>query len=162
MSVASKTDLAAFMDPAYGAANTAVTAGGSGDATEVDGAWVDLEDAEGLTFLIGFTATLGADETLTIAANLQDATDSSGTGAADVTGSAISATTVATGGSGGTTETGVAMIQIDAQKMRQFGRVQFTPNLSRANTDTAALSAVAIRSGAKILPKTATNNTRLN
>jgi hypothetical protein len=161
MGAANMHDLAAVMDPAYGAANTAVTAGGAGDNTEVDGAYIDVTDAEGITFLIGFTATLGASETLQIAANAQDADDSSGTNVADF-GDAISATTVATGPSGGGTVTGVAIAHFDAAAAKEFMRLQFTPNLSRANTDTAALSVTAVRGGAKIVPKTSTGVTRLN
>ena len=161
MGAASMHDLAAFMDPAYGGPNTAVTAGGGGDATEVNGAYVDVTDAEGITFLIGFTATLGDGETLTIAANAQDADDVSGTGVADF-GTAIAATTVATGPSGGGTVTGCAIAHFDAAGAREAMRLQFTPNLSRANTDTAAISIVAVRAGAKLLPKTSTNTKRLN
>lgn len=161
MNAALLHDPSAVLAAAYAGANTSVTAGGGGDATEVDGAYVLVEDAEGISFLIGFTATLGADETLTIAGNLQDADDASGTGVADY-GTAIAATVVATGPSGGGTVTGVAIVTASTAGMREACRVQFTPNLSAGSTDTAALSCVAIMGGAKRLPAAFSNMTRLN
>lgn len=161
MNAAAMHDPASALAAAYAAANTAVTAGGSGDATEVDGAWIDVGDAEGISFLIGFTTTIQEAETLTIAANAQDADDSSGTNAADF-GTAITATTVATGPSGDGTVTGVAIATFNARAAREYMRIQFTPNLSASGTDTAAISCVAILGGAKVLPPTFSNMTRLN
>ena len=139
----------ALIGRACGAA--AATAGGSGDATEVDGKWIDRQGYSSAKLIIGVRAVLGATETVTLAANLQDASDSSGTGAADY-GSAVAATTAATGGGGGTTEFGQIELDFDLSGAKRYIRPQFTPNLSRANTDTAIVSATLILGGADKLP----------
>jgi hypothetical protein len=133
----------AFCRSARGTGNNAATAGGSGDATEVSAAWVSRDSATGIAnsmkVIVSYTATLAAGATLTFAGNMQDATDGSGTGAADY-GDAVTATVVATGGTGGSTETGTFELDVDLAGAREFVRAQITPNLSAANTDTAAWS----------------------
>ena len=126
--------------------NQTATAGGAGDATEVNGAWVSRKTttgsiAQSAKVIVNFTTTLAAAATLKFGANFQDATDSSGTGAADY-GDVVAATTAATGGSGGTTETGTFELDVDLGGAREFIRAQITPDLSAGATDTAAWSAV--------------------
>lgn len=131
----------AYCRSARGTGNNAVTAGGSGDATEVNAAWVSREAATGLAnsmkVIVSYTATLAAGATLTFAGNMQDATAIGGTGAADY-GDAVAATVVATGATGGSTETGTFEIDVDLAGAREFVRAQITPNLSASGTDTAA------------------------
>lgn len=133
------------------ASNGTATAGGAGDATEVDGAWVDRKPAtlgayHTAKLVISYTTTLAAAATLTFAANIQDATDDSGTGAADF-GSALTATTVATGPSGGGTVKGTIEMDFDISNAREFLRSQITPNLSAANTDTCSWQAAWVFGG---------------
>lgn len=139
-------DFGVSFEPVYCRAAVAVTAGGSGDASEVDGAWIDVRDCEGLVVVIHGTTTLQEDETLTIAANLQDATALAGTAAADF-GTALAATVVATGGTGGSTVTWAIKLPVDVSQTRGFVRVQFTPNASASGTDTAAIQSVYLRGG---------------
>jgi hypothetical protein len=129
----------------------AATAGGTGDNTEVDGVWIDRLGYLSAKLIVGVRAVLGQGETVTLAANLQDAADSAGTGAADY-GAALAATTAATGGSGGSTEHGRIVADFDLSGARRYVRAQFTPNLSRANTDTAIAYAVLMLGGADKLP----------
>lgn len=150
-------DMGALLTARYGLGNTAATAGGSGDATEVSGAWIDVTGFESIKVLVPFTTTLAATETLTFAANLQDATAIGGTGAADF-GDAIAATVVATGPAGGGTVTGVVEMDFDVSQSRGFVRVQATPDLSRGATDTAAFSVVYVLGGAMREPVTAAIN----
>ena len=150
-------DIGALLTARYGLGNTTATAGGSGDATEVNGAWIDVTNYESIKVLIPFTTTLAATETLTFAANLQDATAIGGTAAQDF-GDAIAATVVATGPTSGGTVTGVVEMDFDVSQSRGFIRVQATPDLSRANTDTAAFSAVYVLGGALREPVTAKIN----
>lgn len=131
---------------AAGAGNA--TAGGTGDATEVDGPWIDVRNYRSAKLIVQTRAVLGAAATITLAANLQDATALAGTGAADF-GPAVAATVVATGGGGGSTEFGQIEIDVDLTTCRGFLRAQFTPNLSAANTDTAITSATLILGGAQ-------------
>ncbi len=133
-----------------------ITAGAGNDNVEVDGNWVDRVGANQRLplcgkLLISFTAVLDAAETLSIAANLQDATDSAGAGAADY-GNALANAVVATGGGGGTTERGVVELDVDLSAARQFLRSQVTADLSRANTDTVALSIVFVAAGDRQAP----------
>ena len=65
----------------------------------------------------------------------------------------VSATTYATGATGGSTETGTIEINVSLRGARRYVRVNFTPDLSAANTDTAALSAVIVFGGAERLPQ---------
>lgn len=146
-------DIGACLDAVYCAAEVDVTAGGSGDATEVNGAWISVADRMSIKVLLPFTATLGAGETISFAANLQEASDISGTGAADF-GDAVAATVVATGESGGSTEKGVVELDFDVSQTDGFVRVQFTPDMSRANTDTAKIQSAYVRGGASVNPIT--------
>mgnify|MGYP000246303203 CR=1 FL=1 len=121
--------------------STAVTAGGTGDATEIDGASIDTTalgvKAQSVLFSIPCRAVLGATQTLTVIGNLQDSADNSTW--ADINDSATLLTL--TGGSGGTTETGVARMGFDLTRARRYVRCQVTPDLNRANTDTAVIGA---------------------
>lgn len=144
--------------------NTAVTAGGSGDATQVDSAWIDRLPADCGPFhsakiIISYTATLAAAATLAFAAQFRDATDGSGTGAANYL-AAIGSTVVATGPTGGGTVTGTVELDVDLVAAREFFQARITPDLSAANTDTAAFSVVAVLFGGREQPLTRAIATR--
>lgn len=124
----------------------AVTAGGGGDGAEVDGEWIDRQGFKSCVVVITYEATLGDGETLTLAGNLQDATDSAGTGAADF-GDALASAVVATGGTGGSTERGTEEIEVNLTEAERFIRAQFTPTLSAGTTDTANVAATIILGG---------------
>lgn len=133
------------------------TAGGTGDTTEADGAYADrFDDDSGMAMsaklIIGYTATLAAAATLTIAANIQD--DADGEGAGVDFGEALAATVVATGPGGGGTVRGTIELDFDLSSAERYVRTQITPNLSAANTDTAVVWAVWVFFGAKNAPMT--------
>lgn len=135
------------------AANTAATAGGSGDAAAVTGVIIDraaLGWPQSAVFAIPFTATLGQGETLSIAATVQSSDDSGLSGPA--TNATLASTVAATGPSGGGTVTGTVEVDVNLSGAGRYVRGNFTPDLSRANTDTAALSAVFAFGGAIRLP----------
>lgn len=152
---ASMNNAGALLAARYAAAGVDVTAGGTGDNTEVDGAWIDRRGFNSLKVVIPYTATLAATKTLSIAANLQDASASDGTGAADY-GTALAATVQATGATGGSTETGVVELDYDVSGCDRYVRIQFTPNLSATGTDVAEMGAVYILAGSTENPVTAT------
>ncbi|EHJ49501.1 hypothetical protein DFW101_3505 [Solidesulfovibrio carbinoliphilus subsp. oakridgensis] len=139
------------------AAISAATAGGTGDATEVDGAYIDRQGFSSLKVIIAYTATLAATKTLTVAANLQDATSTAGAGVADF-GAALATAVVATGPTGGGTVTGVVELDFDVSGADRYVRVQYTPDLTATGTDTATLSAVYVLGGAQVQPVTAKAN----
>jgi len=152
---AAMSDIGALLAARYASAGVDVTAAGSGDATEVDGAWIDRRNYTSMKAVIVYTTTLQSGETLSVAANLQDASDSSGTGAADF-GDALTSTVQATGESGGSTETGVVELDFDLSAADRYVRLQFTPDLSASGTDTAELAAVYIIGGSNENPVTST------
>lgn len=134
-------------------ANTAVTAGGGGDNTAVTGVIIDRAAfgwAQSAVFAVPFTATLAASQTLSVAMTVQHGEDA---GLSDVATFATRANAVvATGPVGGGTVTGVVELDVNLGGARRYVRLNFTPDLSAANTDTAALSGVAVFGGAVRLP----------
>lgn len=151
----------AYCRSAFVAINKTATAAGSGDNTEVDGAWIDrILDADqdvGLAMsaklVITYTTALAAGETLKFAVQFRDASDAGSTGVDDYE-DAVAATVVATGDSGGSTETGTVEIDVDLSHAKQFIQAQITPDLSRNGTDTAEWSACLILFGAGRQPMT--------
>lgn len=124
------------------AASGIATAAGTGDNTEVDGAYVDRKNYSSAKLVIVGQAVLAAAATLSIAANIQDDADGSGTGV-DF-GDAFANAVVATGGGGGTTESFKVEIDVDLTKAKQYVRAQVTPNLSASGTDTCRWAATWI------------------
>jgi hypothetical protein len=149
----------AFARTAFQAINKTATAGSTGDATEVDCAWVDrFGDADGpvlsAKLVITYTAALAAQgNTLSFGVQMQDATSIGGAGGDDY-GTAVASTVAATGNSGGSTETGTFEVDIDLAAARQFVRAQITPNLSAADTDTCEWSAALVLFGSAAQPMT--------
>lgn len=134
------------------------TAGGSGDGTEVDGPYFDRKSADrgpygSAKLVIAYRAALTQDATLTLAVKIQDATSAGGAGVADF-GAAYDAATVATGGAGGSTETGTVEFDFDLTNAREFIRARVTPNLSAANTDTLTWMATWMFFGSDRSPMT--------
>jgi hypothetical protein len=143
-------DIGAYIKTAF-AGYADVVAAGSGDDTEVDGPWVDRLGFESLVASIGFETTLGATETLFIAANLQDADDDAGAGVADF-GTVYASALQATGGGGGTTESGTLELDFDLSDAKRYVRLQFTPDLSAGSADIADLVGQLILGGASQIP----------
>ncbi len=126
----------------FALASTSLTAGGSGDATEVVGSSINLQTLPkrptSVVFDIPCRAVLGATNTLVVVGKIEQSVD--GSTWTDVTASATLLTL--TGGAGGTTESGVARVGADLVRANcNFVRVRATPDLNRANTDTAVMGA---------------------
>ena len=135
------------------AANTAVTAGGGGDNAEVAGVIIDraaIGFPQSCVVAIPFTATLAATQTLTIAWDIDEGNASNLSDAEVLT--SQTAQLVATGPAGGGTVTGTFEANVSLAGAGRYVRLNFTPTLSAANTDTAALSAVIAFGGADRLP----------
>ena len=133
------------------------TAGGSGDNTEAISAYVDRTDYGSCKVLIEYTATMGAGETLTLAAGLKDATSSGGTGAAAF-GTGLSATVIATGPSPQVAQTGCIELDYNLNGARQYIAATVTPNLSASGTDTCVLGVSVVGGGNRENPVTARSN----
>jgi hypothetical protein len=132
------------------AANTAATAGGAGDNTLVTGVIIDrfaIGNPESVVVAIPWTTTLGAAATLQIGYTLQSGEAANLSDATTVATAALA--TVATGAG---TFTGTFEANVSLRGAGRYVRLNFTPDLSAANTDTAALSAVLAFGGANRLP----------
>ncbi len=132
-------DVKSVLHSVFALQSTSVTAGGTGDNTEVNGVAIDLAQIPGspnsVVFELPIRAVLGAANTGKVTANLQDSAN--GSDWTDITTPAEILSL--TGQSGGSTETGVARLGFDLTKARRYIRIQATPDLSAANTDTAVL-----------------------
>jgi hypothetical protein len=102
-------------------------------------------------FAIPYTTTLGAAATLIFKSAVIQHGDASDLSDAvtfatleDATG-----TVIATGAG---TFTGCKEYDVDLQGAKQYVRINFTPDLSAANTDTAAVAGVAVFGGSELLP----------
>lgn len=137
-------DLAGEIKTHYAAAATSATAGGAGDATAVNGTGIDTTALgtkyESVAFALAATATLAATKTLTLTAKIQDSSDNSTF--ADLV--SVATVLTLTGATGGSTETGSAVVGVGLDQARQYVRVVFTPDLSASSTDTAEIVAVAL------------------
>lgn len=142
-----------FISVARAAANTSITAGGGGDNTAVTGVIIDRAAfgyPQSMVFAVPFTTTLAAAATLSLgytvqsgeAANLSDAATLVSANAAVIASSV-----------GGGTVTGTFEVNVPLMGAGRYVRVNWTPDLSAANTDTAALSAVVVFGGADRLPQ---------
>ncbi|WP_407496836.1 hypothetical protein [Pseudooceanicola sp. MF1-13] len=135
------------------AANTAVTAGGAGDATLVTGAILDRQ-AKAMplsgVLAIPYAATLAQGETLSIAYVVESGNADDLADAVDLV--SATAAVVATGPTGGGTVTGVFEVDLNLSPAGRYVRAKFTPDLSAADTDTAALSAVMVVGGTNEVP----------
>jgi hypothetical protein len=146
-------DLNSLIKVRRAAANTPATAGGTGDATEVVGVAIQRSTIGmpmGATFAVPFTATLAQTKTLSFAYTVEHST-ASGSGYATLASS--TGVVVATGATGGSTETGCLEIGVDLTGANDFVRIRITPDLSATGTDTAAFNAVAVFGGFQELPQ---------
>jgi hypothetical protein len=141
---------AAYFTAVFAAAETAVTAAGAGDNTEITTAHLDLRDQFGTTRFTSLTLTLAAIATLSAnrsldlkAVRFQHSDDATtwedvkpGTTVLSLTGPAAG------------TVTGAADMGCNLAEAKRYVRAKFTPDLSATATDTAKVSAVYMLSGA--------------
>jgi hypothetical protein len=130
-----------------------ITAGAGNDNVEVDGPILDRFALRSLHLsgkltLFGVT-TLGAGETLTIAANLQHGAAANLSDATDF-GESLPATVVKTGAV--TNGQWHVELDVDLTMAKRYLKAQVTANLSRANTDTVAIAGVLHVGGGAVRP----------
>lgn len=142
---------------AFAGGGVAVTAGGGGDATQFAGSWLDRSGYGSAKLVVHYRATLAQGATLSLAADVRDATSNAGAGAA-VLGTVLANAVVATGPTGGGTVRGTVELDVSFETARQFVQGRVTPDLSAANTDTAQIEFVWIMGGASRQPSTARGN----
>ncbi|GAA4218604.1 hypothetical protein GGQ68_002507 [Sagittula marina] len=134
-------------------ANTAATAGDAGDGVQANGYTIDLlaigTPSSGVV-AIPFSAALAEDETLGLTVTVSSGSSSDLSDATELTSSTVVA---ATGGAGGSTETGCVEVDVTLSAAARYVRVSITPDLSAGDTDTAALSGILITAGADRVPQ---------
>lgn len=134
-------------------ANTAATAGGSGDNSAATGVIIDRAAfgyPASAVLAVPYTATLAEDETLTLTYTVQEGDASNLSDAATLKTASV---VVATGDTGGSTETGCLEVDFKSIAGGRYNRVNITPDLSASGTDTAAISAVVVYGGMDRLPQ---------
>lgn len=147
-------DIGALIKVDRAAANTAIVAGGAGDNTLVTGVIIDRAAQgwpESAVVAIPFTATLAAAATLSLGYTVQEGNTSNLADAATLQTAAPAV--VATGPGGGGTVLGTFEVSVPLRGCARYVRLNFTPDLSAATVDTAALSAVMVFGGANRVPQ---------
>jgi hypothetical protein len=141
---------AAYFTPVYAAAETALTAAGAGDNTEITTAQLDLRDQFGtkrftsLTLLLTCSAVLAATRSLALKAVRFEHSDDATTWT-DVEPGVTALTLTSTAGG---TVTGAAVIDCNLVEAKRYVRAKFTPDLSNTATDTAKVGAAYLLTGA--------------
>lgn len=125
--------------------------------SEVNGNWVDRKDPNGKgraqsgKLVINYSAVLADGETLSLAANFQDASSLAGAGADDY-GDALPSTVIAAANSGGQTINDTVEVDVDLSGADEFIRGQWT--LGTSLSGTVAFSAVFVLFGDREQPAT--------
>lgn len=147
-------DYGSYLSAVLGIANKAVTAAGAGDAAYEAGAIQDMQALDhplsGLA-VIPYTTTLAQAATLTMKVKLEHGDDSGLSDAADyafkVTGGEVSKGVVATGDTGGSTETGVVTQRFDLSGLKRYFRLSVYVDLSAGSTDTVSYGSALVLGG---------------
>ena len=133
-------------------------AGGSGDNTAVvNASGIDTKNYSSALIVVNGTTTLAEGETLALTVATTECATSDDTYTAKET--LADAVTIATGGTGGSTEAGSVGYLIDLDDYKRYTKFSFTPNLSAGSTDTADLSYSVIFCNAPEQPVSVPNTT---
>lgn len=154
MNFAFTHNIDAFIGAAVASDDVSVVAGSGSNNALVTGLAIDrgaLSWPLSASFLVRYKATLGAGNTIALAASIETAADSAFATATTVL-ATFASVVVDTGQAGGSVQRGVVRFPVDFAGALEFVRLKFTPNLSAANTDTADLSSVAVLAGQDFLP----------
>ncbi|ODT13079.1 MAG: hypothetical protein ABS57_19755 [Mesorhizobium sp. SCN 65-12] len=149
-------DVAHLLTARLATAFTALTAGGAGDNTNINGIAIDRFVGGSLALnaeiLLAFTATLAATKALLLKGVKIWHGDDGVNWAVDPYASIVDPGQVAVGAAGGSTEKGVFKLGVDLGSAKRFIRVDFTPDLNAANTDTGTVVAILNLAGFDRLP----------
>lgn len=158
MGVASLRSLGEFVSCKLALARDLIAAG-TGDNSEVNGNTIDryINDSDAsdgifdsVVFAVTARAVLTDKKTLVVKGTLQDSADDSSW--ADVSavyqpGGAADSTLFTLTSAGGTTETTVYELNVDARPLRRYLRVQLHADLNASGTDVADVHCVAVCGG---------------
>jgi hypothetical protein len=139
------------------AVNTGVAynsvAAGSNDNTEKAGAIIDRAAHKtplSMSLLIQYLAVLAATKTIKVGYRIEHGNDSALADTADF--ASLTPAVAATGGAGGSTESGVVKFDIDLGGAKRYLRINVTTDLSATSADTANAAAVAVFGGEDVVP----------
>lgn len=134
-----------------------VTAAGTGDNTKVTGATIDRFNggttlAASMLIVTNYLAALDTDETISFTYEIEDSADNSTwTTAVALGAKTVADTAAAAGNESGVQEASgsnaVSALAVNLESYKRYVRVNVTPDLSRAGTDTAVWGTVAILGG---------------
>jgi hypothetical protein len=130
---------------AHATDNGTLTAGGTGDGTEVVGQIFDRSTngfAQSVLAAINWKAVLAATKTLSIAWHLEHGDAANLSDAADLVN--VGAAVVGTGPGGGGTVRGTFGNDIWLGGAKRYIRLKFTPDLSATSVDTAEIAALFV------------------
>lgn len=157
--IVQQKNIGALIDSKFSHLADEITAGATADNDEVTGAAVDRLLAVGgkglamsCKLVIPWSAILTSTKTLSLAANLQHSSTSTGT-YADLTDRngddvAFASEVVATGTTDTSAFNGVRELSVDLSGAKRYIRAQITPDISTATTDTAFIASTIILGGA--------------
>lgn len=114
-----------------------ITAGAGSDNIAYSSAEFDTAMYNTMLIMVSGEATLAEGETLKVTVKVTESATSGGS-FTDAETLATTAT-IATGGSGGSTEDGVVAYTVDISQYARYQIVEVTPDLSASGTDTATL-----------------------
>lgn len=121
-----------------------LTAGGTGDDTAITGASVLAQNYNSGKLVVVYTATLAEGKTLDIDVAFLHSDDNS----TWTTVTVETAKVISTGGTGGTTNTGVYEYDFNREKIGRYIKCTVTPNLNATGTDTAKVATLFVLGGA--------------
>lgn len=137
-----------------GSANATLTAGGSGDNTQVVGAIIDRAAYNyPLSCVLAITvkAVLAASKKLTLKSVILEHDDTSNLASATTFAAPADVDVLVDSGSG-STMTGQKEYDIDLAGAKRYIRLSFTPDLNATGTDTAEAASVVVLGGVDTLP----------
>lgn len=143
------TDIVAKLKTEYQGIAT-LTAGGTGDDTAITGASVLAQAYNTGKLVVTYTATLAEGKTLDLDVLLLHSDDNS----TWTTVTVETAKVVSTGGTGGSTNTGVYEYDFNREKIGRYIKSTVTPNLNATGTDTARVATLFVLGGAYENPVT--------
>ena len=122
------------------------------EPSEVVSPWISVSGYRSGVLSVFASATLTDAATLTLSdLTVETASDDQGTSARALEADA-STPFVLTGGTGGSTETGVFRLDVDFEGADTFVRFKYVPAFSRSDTDTANLFSGFVLGGPEVIP----------
>jgi hypothetical protein len=149
-------DFGSYLGALLGTATKTITAAGTGDAAYEEGAIADMQSLDhplsGL-IVIPYSTTLAEDKTLTMKVKIEHGDESNLSDAADYAFGMPDGTAeqslgvVATGDTGGSTETGIETQRIDLSGLKRYFRIDVYVDLNATGTDTVTFSSALVYGG---------------